>query len=200
MLFGLEGIFSKCAESRNAGSPLPVGGTYDDAETPIGHTPTGFPCFAGLWKDRTIHIFIIEITRRGLTYRGKPLRTVRSHPNAVPGRDWVPGVFQSINSQALQHKEAMLHDMSFYEGQVSAGVVFEDVYRQIKGRIVWQKNLEQGVFVAEIRLGNRLAFVSQNDLRKADTGKGHIFLRNRFTCVPSTGPISFHACPAGKKT
>jgi len=79
---------------------------------------------------------IVQVTRRHFSECTEPLRTVRSHPNAVAGCHRIPGVFQSINTPALQHQQAMLHDVGFYKGEASARFVVENIRRKIKGRII----------------------------------------------------------------
>src|SRR6266404_5673851 len=115
----------------------------EDFAVHIRNTRVSRAIASPLWENRTIHIFIIEITRRRLTDRREPLRTVWSHPNAVSRGNRVPGIFQSINTPSLQHEEAMLHDMGFYKGQVSSRFVIKDIRRKIKRRFIWQEYLDR---------------------------------------------------------
>ena len=62
--------------------------------------------------------------------------------------------------------------MGFHKRQVSTRFVIEDVRGKIKRRIIWQEDLESGIVIAEERLSNHLAFVSNNGLWRVNTGKG----------------------------
>src|SRR4051794_25037305 len=80
---------------------------YDSSRAPR-------PTLSRRWRAQgnlTVHVLVKEIPGRGRATGIKGLRTERTHPDEIAGLHLVPYVVQEIHALALEHVQAVLHDM-----------------------------------------------------------------------------------------
>src|SRR5580698_7935483 len=87
----------------------------------------------------TAPVFVDQIFRGALAERAKPLRAVGSHPDKIAGLDRVPGVAEAIDAAALEHQQAVLHDVNFDHAERRAGIVGHGVDGEVISRTVWHE-------------------------------------------------------------
>ena len=119
-----------------------------------------------------MNVFVVEVRSRFRAHCDKPLRTVGSHPDSVACLDGVVGVFEAVDALALEHEEAVFHDVGFDEGKGSAGLIGEDVDGEIEGGIEREKGLEAGVVEAEEGFTGDVAGEAVGDGRGSEIGQG----------------------------
>src|SRR5258708_5206511 len=74
----------------------------------------------------------------------------------------MPIRIEPIDALALEHHQAMFHDVRLDERKSRARLISEDVDGHVKGRVVRQKNLQAGVFIAQKRGAFVLALVADH--------------------------------------
>ena len=91
-----------------------------------------------LLLNRAVDVLVVKIPGSCRTHCYKPLRTIRSHPNAITCGDWIPGIFESIYPFSFEHQQTVLHDMGFNERKMGARFVIENIDAHIEGERVRQ--------------------------------------------------------------
>src|SRR5882672_6668063 len=92
----------------------------------------------------------------------------------------MPVAVETINTLPSEHQQAVLHDMRFDEGKSCTRLVSEDVNRHVERRMIRQKDLQAGVFVAKKGSAFVLAFMAHDRTRLIMARKRLVkFLKNQ---------------------
>jgi hypothetical protein len=81
-----------------------------------------------------IPIFIDEVFCGEFTEGSKPLGAVGAHPDEVACGDGIPVVAETVDASALEHEEAVFHDVDFDLAEGCAWLVGHGVDGEVKGR------------------------------------------------------------------
>src|SRR5688572_24151194 len=81
---------------------------------------------------KPVHILIVNIHRRLLSYGSKPLLAIGCHPDRVPCFDRIPLLIEHINALTLQEQKTMFHNMCFYKWQMPAGIIAKNIHGHVK--------------------------------------------------------------------
>src|ERR1700678_1918329 len=112
-----------------------------------------------------IPVFVDEILCRHFADGSKPLRTPWAHPDEVAGGYWIPGISEAVNAAALEHEEAVFHDVHLHQAERGAGLIDHGVDREIELHFVWKQalHLQSGIVVERMR--RNLVFAGNDRLR-----------------------------------
>ena len=78
----------------------------------------------------------------------------------------VPGVAEPIDTLAVEHEQAVLHDVHLDLRQRGARLVGKDIHRQIEGGVVGQQRLQTGVGIAVKRYAFDILFAADRQPRR----------------------------------